>query len=73
MSRLQGWWHRIRVLLASRRYSRELDEEFAFHQSLETMQQSRQLSPAEAARAARRRFGNDALLTEETKIGRAHV
>ncbi|HET9986017.1 MAG TPA: ABC transporter permease [Longimicrobiales bacterium] len=64
--------HRARVLLRPGDFERELEEEIRFHLSLESMQQAHAggggVSGAEAARAARRRFGNEVYLKEETRL-----
>ena len=71
MSLLHAVRHRLRVLLHSRSYARQLDEEFQFHLSLEAMQREHAargtLSATDARFAARRRFGNLTTLTEDTR------
>ena len=63
--------HRVRVLLRGTSYQRELDEEVAFHLSLEAMHQRHDtqepLSDREAAARARRKFGNVTYQREETR------
>ncbi len=71
MSRLDGWRHRLRVLLGGASYDRESDEEIRFHLDLEARQQraTRADSPDDAviAAAARRRFGNVTYIREEVR------
>src|SRR3954470_6109415 len=67
MGRLAEIARRFRALVTRRRMSRELDEEMRLH--LELRQQRLQAagaSPADAYTAARRRFGNRALLREDS-------
>lgn len=68
MSRIQGLWHRIRVLLRGARYLREQDDELRFHLELDAMHGSRDgVPPAEIEHAARRRIGNLSFLREELR------
>ncbi len=68
MSRLDGWRHRLGVLLGRARYDRERDEEIRFHLELESGQQGAGGTPdPEAAAAARRRFGNVTSIAEEVR------
>jgi len=63
--------YRLRVLLRPRAHERELEEEIRFHLSLEAMQREHRargaLSRADAAWAARRRFGNVTTTKEEAR------
>ena len=62
--------HRLRTLLRPDAYARELREEIDFHLSLDAIDLAagRDLRPAEAPYAAKRRFGNVTRYTEETRI-----
>jgi predicted permease len=71
MSLLDGIRHRLSVLGGARRYARELDEEMHFHLALESMQHEHagrgSLSALDARGAARKRFGNLTMLTEDSR------
>ncbi|HEX5438327.1 MAG TPA: ABC transporter permease, partial [Gemmatimonadaceae bacterium] len=63
-----AWHNRLLNLLHSRRLSRELDREMAFHLAERTDDLvAGGLSEAEAAREAKRRFGNYGLQKERTR------
>ena len=52
-------WSRVRALFQSRAVKREIDDELGFHlESAVDANIASGMSPEEAARAARRRFGN---------------
>jgi putative ABC transport system permease protein len=68
MSRIQGIWHRIRVLFRGARYLREQDDELRFHLELDAMHNSHDGVPrAEVEHVARRRIGNLSMLREELR------
>jgi len=71
MSLLDGWLHRLRVLVRPRDHERELAEELEFHMGLEQMQQehaaSGALTTTDAHRNARRLLGNVTYYQEETR------
>ena len=71
MSLIDAARHRIRVWFSRSQYDRELDEERAFHLSLEAMQREHAgrgtLTGADARYAARKRFGNTIVIKEETR------
>ena len=59
---------RLLMLLRRRRFDADLDEEMRLHRELrEQEEMERGLSPREARYAARRRFGNDLVLREESR------
>ena len=61
-------WRRFRVFLRRDEWTQELDEEMKFHLELRTKaNQERGMTAAEAALAARRRFGNPVALREGTR------
>jgi putative ABC transport system permease protein len=66
MSQLDGWRHRIRVLLKRERYDRDLDDEIRLHLQLDS-EQHRSTPDLPNLIAARRRFGNVAYHKEETR------
>ena len=62
---------RLRALILPRRVERELDEELAFHIEREAQKQiARGLSPAEARRQARARFGPVSLTADQCRDSR---
>ena len=62
---------RLRALVFPRRVERELDDELAFHIEREAQKHiARGLSPAEARRAARARFGPVPLMADECRDAR---
>ena len=71
MSLIDVLRYRLRVLFRPRAHERELEEEIRFHLSLEAMQHEHRargaLSSADAAWAARRRFGNVTTSREEAR------
>ena len=71
MSLLDGFRHRLRVLLRRDDYERELDEEFRFHLALEAAQRQHAargaLTGDDARYAALRRFGNVSFHKEEVR------
>jgi predicted permease len=61
-------FRRLRAVVLRRRLERDLDDEIAFHLAMREEEQRVAGLPAdEAATAARRRFGNPALLKEQTR------
>ena len=68
MSRIEGLWHRARVLLRGPRYLREQDDELRFHLELDAMHRSHDGVPAaEIEHVVRRRIGNLSVLREELR------
>jgi predicted permease len=68
MSRLEGWWARLRPWLRRGTMEREIDEEFAFHLEREIAQlRASGLGDAEARRAAHLRFGGLVRYREEVR------
>jgi hypothetical protein len=66
MERLGRLFRKLRMLLGGERLRRELEEEVAFHlEQPEAEFRSAGMGPDEAARAARRQFGNDVRLRDE--------
>jgi hypothetical protein len=60
-----AWISRIRALFGREKLTREQDEELAFHLSMrEQLNVEQGMTPAEARRDARRRFGNPSLWQE---------
>ena len=60
-----AWISRIRALLGREKLAREQDEELAFHLSMrEQLNVEQGMTPVEARRDARRRFGNPSLWQE---------
>ena len=67
MRHLRGYWHRLSALISRRNYLRDLDEEMAFHRDqVENDFVDHGMSPDEAPYAAKRQFGNQALLRERS-------
>jgi predicted permease len=61
-------WHKLQAFAGRRRMDRDLDEEVAFHLAMRQQQLRRDgLAEQEAARAARRSFGNLTVLKEVTR------
>src|SRR5688572_27409881 len=61
-------YRRLRALVLRRKLERDLDDELAFHMAMrEAEHREAGLNAADAAIAARRRFGNPALLKEQTR------
>ncbi len=59
---------RLLMLLQRRQFDADLDEEMRLHRELREQEQiERGLSPREADYAAKRRFGNDLVLREESR------
>jgi predicted permease len=68
MSRIEGWWARVRPWLRRSAMEREIDDEFAFHHEREVEQlRAGGMSDAEARRAAALRFGGDVRFREEVR------
>ncbi|HTV02437.1 MAG TPA: ABC transporter permease [Luteitalea sp.] len=68
---LRDWYLRARALFARRRVEQELDEELAFHIERETLKLVEDgWSPADAAIAARRRFGSVPRAADECRDAR---
>src|SRR5687768_1392368 len=64
-------WLRIRAIVLRQAVDRDLDDELAFHLEMETRKNlAAGLTPAEAARRARMRFGPKALVEEECRDAR---
>lgn len=63
-----GWWRRLRNMLHPGRHGRDLDRELAFHLD-ETADRlvAEGMTPDDAAREARRRFGHRPLVRERTR------
>jgi predicted permease len=60
-----GWTHRLRSLFRRKDHARDLEEELNFHLAMrEQRNREHGLSPQEARRQARLRFGNPTLLRE---------
>ena len=63
-----GWFSRFTNLLRSNRVSEDIDREMSFHiNELADDLVLRGMSPAEARREARRRFGNPSVQKERTR------
>lgn len=61
-------YRRLRAMILRRRLERDLDDELAFHMAMrEADHREAGLSASDAAMAARRRFGNLAVLKEQTR------
>ncbi|HXM41870.1 MAG TPA: ABC transporter permease [Bryobacteraceae bacterium] len=61
-------WLRLRALMHRRAFDRDLEDEIGFHLAMrERTQQKLGLTPDDARHAARRQFGNVALLKEDTR------
>jgi len=68
VSLLPSVLRRLRALAGRRRLERDLDDELAFHLAMRAADARREgLSPADAERDARRRFGNVTYLKEQTR------
>ncbi|MEO7997624.1 MAG: ABC transporter permease [Gemmatimonadaceae bacterium] len=71
MSFIDGWRHRLRLLIKPREYDRDLADELAFHVERETAQQSHNargtINERDAQSAARRQVGNITRAVEETR------
>jgi putative ABC transport system permease protein len=68
MEGLGEFWRRFLFLLRGGRFNREMEEELRFHLERKTEQNRDDgMSAEEAAYAARRRFGNAALLKEKSR------
>jgi putative ABC transport system permease protein len=69
MRRLLGdIWFRVRALLGHRRMARDMDEEIAFHLEMEERKyRARGLSPEEAHRLARVKFGGEDRFKEQAR------
>ena len=65
-SALLAVWHRLVALVRGRRLTREIDEELAFHLAMSESDR-RRAGEADAARRARRQFGNVAVLREQVR------
>ena len=62
-----GVWHRLTAFFGRRRRDQDLNDELAFHLAMRQADLERDgVSPADAARLARRQFGNVASLKEQT-------
>jgi predicted permease len=59
-------WHRLVALFRRRRLGREIDDELAFHLAMREADRVRD-GDADAARAARRQFGNVAVIKEQVR------
>ncbi|HTT65822.1 MAG TPA: ABC transporter permease [Bryobacteraceae bacterium] len=75
---MSGWRTNVRLrlkaLIGRRAFDRDLEEEIEFHLAMrQRKQQEAGLSASAARHAARRRFGNVALLREETREMRTFV
>src|SRR5688572_16134165 len=65
---LKELWRRFRVFLRRDEWTQELDEEMRLHVELRAKTyQDRGMDPADAALAAKRRFGNPVALRENTR------
>ena len=63
-----GAWHRVVAIARRRQVARDVDDEIAFHMLLRRESLERDgTPPAEAARLARRQFGNVTRLREDTR------
>jgi putative ABC transport system permease protein len=63
-----AWYHRIRNVFRADRVKRDIDRELAFHIQERTDDlKAAGLSPADAASAARKQFGNSTLQAERTR------
>src|ERR1051326_459670 len=68
MNLFQTIWRRLRSLGQRRTVKREIDEELRFHIEQRTAENiAAGMSPEDAARAARRRFGNVQSVREECR------
>src|SRR5438045_2231974 len=68
MNRWRTIWSKLRSLAQSREMKREVDDDLSFHFDMRERENLRAgMSPDEAARAARRRFGNVQSVREECR------
>src|SRR6516164_7526921 len=68
MNPFRTLWHRFRSLWQSRAVKQEIDDELQFHLAMREQENLRAgLAPKEAAREARRRFGNYQSVREECR------
>src|SRR5579862_7736490 len=68
MSDFRGYWHRLSALIRRRNYLCDLDDEMAFHRDqVEHSFVDHGMNPDEAPYAAKRQFGNQALLKERSR------
>src|SRR5258707_8774860 len=68
MKTLVSFWRWLRSLGQSRAVKQEIDEELRLHLEMRTAENiAAGMSPEEAARAARRRFGNPQTVREECR------
>ncbi len=68
MERMSELWRRLLFLLRRRQFERDLEEEMRFHaEMLAERLRAAGVPAGEAARAARRRFGNPTLLREDSR------
>src|SRR5262249_1419068 len=66
--RISEWWRRLRQLGQLNRFQSDLDDEMQLHLELRARANRQDgMSEAEAARAARVRFGNVALVREDSR------
>ncbi len=63
---LIGWANRVRALARRRRIARDIDDELAFHLAMREADRAG-AGDADPARAARRRFGNVAVVKDEVR------
>jgi putative ABC transport system permease protein len=64
---MSGFFRRLRMLVHRERFRSELDEEMAFHREEQQREfEAAGMAPAQARRAARRRFGNEQRLHEQS-------
>ncbi len=71
MNSLRTVWSSIRSLLQRREVKREIDEELRFHLDQRTAENiAAGMSPKDAAREARKRFGNFQTVREECRQAR---
>jgi hypothetical protein len=62
------WFHRLTAVIRGRRLQSDLDDELLFHIEARTRDNiASGMSPDDAALAARRLFGNRALMTERMR------
>lgn len=65
---MRGWGSRLRALVMKGREERELDEEIRFHLEMEERKLAGEgMSPAQARTEARRRFGGEDRMKEQTR------
>src|SRR5215469_4978443 len=71
MNFFRSIWHRLRSLAQSRAAKREIDEELRFHLEQRIAENTAAgMSPEQAAREARKRFGNLQTVREECRESR---